>query len=139
MCRFLNTIKWRFLRLTIIAMALWMAGCSSANRAVEVCKLDSANQIVEYENGRLVVERSIVDGSDQQRNIDSWLRSHADGWRADFVNYVPVRMIRGKRFTLNFHPALCILNYQTSDGVWKQVSRLVPPADPMPDLFGDSR
>jgi hypothetical protein len=139
MCHFLNTIKWRFLRLTTIAMALWIAGCSTANRAVEVGKLDSANQIVVYENGRPIVERSIVDGSNQQRSVASWLRSHEGGWRADFANYVPIRMIRGTRFNLIFQPTLCILNYQTPEGAWKQVSRPISPEDPLPDVFGDSR
>jgi hypothetical protein len=125
----------------IIAIAFVMLsipGCSTANR-VEVTRLSPAQEVLIYQNGRPVVKRAVARGSIEAESVASWLRSHADGWRTDLIDHVPVRRVKGTDFTLDFHPALCILNYQTPEGGWKQVSRPIAPDDPVPDVFGESR
>jgi hypothetical protein len=134
-----DTTMRRFFRVVAVAMVFWMGGCSTADRGIEVGKLGPAQEILIYQNGRPVVKRALARGSVEAESVASWLRSHQDGWRTDMTDYVPVRQVKGTDFTLNFHPALCILNYQRGEGDWKQVSRPIAPDDPVPDVFGESR
>lgn len=117
-----------------------LAGCSIPRQTVEVAGLGPATQILVYERGRMVSERSIAAGSEEDRIVEAWLRSHPDGWRTDRNSYAPHRYVKGPHFTLNFQRDRCILNYQSDDeGRWIQVSRPIRGADPVPAIFAASR
>jgi hypothetical protein len=105
---------------------------------VDVARLGSATRILIYRAGRPVFEASIAAGSEQDRILGAWLRSHADGWRRDRNSYAPDRSVKGPRFTLNFQESRCVLNYQSRDGGrWIQVSRPIRRDDPIPAIFGN--
>ncbi len=123
----------------VIVMSM-LAGCSIPRQTVEVATLGPATQILVYEEGRPVSERAIAAGSEEDRIVDAWLRSHPDGWRADRDSYAPVRYVKGPHFTLNFQRDRCILNYRSKDeGRWIQVSRPIRGDDTVPAIFARSQ
>ena len=117
-----------------------LIGCSTVQRTVDVAKLGPASQIVVYEEGRLVFERAVAEGSVEEKAVASWLRSHSDGWRTDFNSYAPSRRVNGTNFTLDFSEVGCVLNYRSSEkGGWKQVTRMARAGDTTPDVFAKAR
>lgn len=128
---------------TAITAAVFMSmllGCAMAGQTVEVGKLGHATHILVYEGGKPVSERAIAAGSREDRIIEAWLGSHADGWRTDRKSYAPHRYMKGPQFTLNFQSDRCILNYQLRDGGrWKQVSRPIRRDEMLPTIFGRSQ
>jgi len=118
----------------------WLAGCSFSPHNVEVAKLGPANKIEVYKGGQPVIERGVAEGSDEEKAVTSWLRSHSDGWRADFNTYAPFRRVISADFTLDFWEDRCILNYRTNEkGDWSQVSRPVRPGEAIPEIFAELR
>ncbi len=117
-----------------------VVGCSIPRQTVAVAKLGPATHILVYEDGRPVSERAIATGSEEDRILDAWLRSHPDGWRTDHNSYTPHRYVKGPHFTLNFQKDRCILNYQLEDeGGWTQVSRPIRGDDTVPAVFPKSQ
>jgi hypothetical protein len=115
-----------------------LVGCSIPGQTVEVAKLGPATQVSIYEDGRPVSERVIAAGSEEDRIIEAWLRSHPDGWRTDRNSYAPHRNVKGHNFTLNFQRDRCILNYRREDGGrWIQVSRPIRGDDSVPAIFAN--
>lgn len=117
-----------------------LLGCAIAGQTVEVGKLGPATHILVYEGGKPVSERAIAAGSWEDRVIEAWLGSHADGWRTDRKSYAPHRYVKGPHFTLNFQGDRCILNYQSRDrGRWKQVSRPIRRDETVPAVFAKAQ
>lgn len=99
-----------------------------------------ADQVQVHQSGGPVLERPIAAGSDEEKAIASWLRTHKDGWRLDLATYAPARRVRGEDFTLDFHKDRCILNYRTNNhGDWAQVSRQMQENESIPEVFAPSR
>ncbi len=117
-----------------------LAGCSIPRQTVEVAKLGPATEVLVYEDGRPVSDRAIATGSEEDRMIEAWLRSHPDGCATDRNSYAPHRYVKGLHFTLNFQADRCILNYRSKDeGRWIQVSRPIRGDDTVPAIFAESQ
>ncbi|MHB1557779.1 MAG: hypothetical protein ACYC61_09885 [Isosphaeraceae bacterium] len=113
-----------------------LLGCSSSGKTIDTASLGPATAILVYDNGRVVAERAIAPGSDEDRAVQDWLRAHPDGWRSDRTTYAPQRYVKGPRFTLNFQHDRCILNCQTAkNGRWIQVSRPLRRDEAVPSIF----
>ena len=110
----------------LMILQISIPGCSSVSRTVDTARLGPAHEIMVYEGGHSVLERTIAVGSE----------AHPDGWRPDLFTYAPSRRVRGSDFTLDFHQDRCILNYRTgSKDKWAQVSRPLRANEAVPDLF----
>jgi hypothetical protein len=117
-----------------------LMGRSSPGRTVDVARLGPVTTILAYENGRIVSERAITSGAEEDRAVQAWLRSHAAGWRPDRNSYAPHCYLKGARFTLNFQLERCILNYQSKEkGRWVQVSRPIRADETVPAVLAGSR
>jgi hypothetical protein len=122
--------------LTAISLLMCVAGCSISNRTIEPSKLDAARTVRVHDEGQVVFERDLAAGSVESKSIAMWLKAHSSGWKLDPTTYAPAREIRGDKFTLDFHNAVCVLNYaQAADGPWLQVSQVLKKGDPIPDVF----
>lgn len=122
-----------------IALLILLAGLSSS-KTIDTASLGPATAILVYDNGQIVSERAVAPGSDEDRAVHDWLRSHPDGWRSEWNTHSPRRYVRGPRFTLNFQANRCILNYQArGKGRWVQVSRPLRRGEAVPAIFSRSR
>ena len=121
---------------SLLTMLVLISGCSNTGQTIDVTKLGPAREIVVYQGGKPIIERSIAAGSDEELAVTAWLQTHKSGWRWDLNTYAPVCRVSGERFTLNFQMGRCILNYRLKEnGNFSQVSRPLKDDEAIPEIF----
>jgi len=99
-------------------------GCSCSSFPT-IAEKDMADAILEchQENGS---QHNVRWSDIPQRDKDlllRWIANSPMSWNMCFTTYVPILVIRTKKFNINFVGDLVVCNYETDSGVWKQVSR----------------
>lgn len=66
---------------------------------------------------------------DEQSVLSQWMMNSPLEGQRTLATYVPVIVIRAKKFNLNFTGDLVVCNYEVSPGKWRQVSRKMTSED----------
>ncbi len=102
------------------------------------CKIDSKWLLESQEpltiethetNGKSKGKKEIRKGEETYSQLKRWMEENEKGWERSPVTFVPDVQVRGKKFTLNFHPRRAILNFQSQDGQWQQYVKDITEAD----------
>jgi len=80
-------------------------------------------------NGKSKAKKEIRKDEETYSQLKRWMEENEKGWEPSPVTFVPDVEVRGKRFTLNFHPRRAILNFQSQDGKWHQYVKDITEAD----------
>lgn len=66
---------------------------------------------------------------DEQTLLSQWMSNSPLEGRGSLVTYVPVVVVRAKKFNLNFTGNLVVCNYEARPGKWRQVTRKMTAED----------
>lgn len=80
-------------------------------------------------NGKSKGKKEIRKDEEAYSQLKRWMEENEKGWEPSPVTFVPDVEVRGKKFTLNFHPRRAILNFQSPDGQWHQYVKDIKEAD----------
>ena len=116
-----------------IAVVLAVATClgCSCNTTPQLMKQDVESVVFQHhqDNG-LQLEAKWADLSQDERALLShWMLNSPLEGRGSLVTYVPVVVVRAKKFNLNFSGDLVVCNYEASPGKWRQVTRKMTAED----------
>ena len=116
-----------------IAVVLAVATClgCSCNTTPQLMKQDVESVVFErHQDNGLQSEAKWVDLSqDEQSLISHWLLNSPLEGRVSLVTYVPVIVVRAKKFNFNFTGDLVVCNYEERPGKWRQVIRKINAED----------
>ena len=116
-----------------IAVVLAVATClgCSCNTTPKLMKQDVESVVFErHQDNGLQSEAKWADLSqDEQSLISHWLLNSPLEGRVSLVTYVPVIVVRAKKFNFNFTGDLVVCNYEERPGKWRQVIRKINAED----------
>jgi hypothetical protein len=101
------------------------------------CRID-ANSILQpnenltvqiYNRGATLTKKTITKNDKAYVQFVRWLKDNETGWSIAPATYAPSVEVRGKKFAINFHPTLAILNFQSPDGNYRQYSKEIKETD----------
>ena len=105
-------------------------GCSCSTTP-QLMKQDVESVVFEchQENG-LQLDAKWSDLSQYEQSVLSqWMTKSPLEGRGTLVTYMPVIVIRAKKFNVNFTGDLVVCNYEVKPGKWRQVSRTMTTED----------
>lgn len=121
---------WQMMSVIVLATATYQ-GCSCGTMP-QLMKQDVESVVFEHhqDNG-LQLEAKWADLSqDEQTVLYHWMsNSPLEERVGGLVTYVPIVVVRAKRFSLNFTGDLVVCNYEVKPGKWRQVSRKMTAED----------
>lgn len=121
---------WQMMSVIVLATATYQ-GCSCGTMP-QLMRQDVESVVFEHhqDNG-LQLEAKWADLSqDEQTVLYHWMsNSPLEGRVGGLVTYVPIVVVRAKRFSLNFTGDLVVCNYEVKTGKWRQVSRKMTAKD----------
>lgn len=115
----------------IVLAAATYLGCSCSTMP-QLMKQDVESVVFEqHQDNGLQLEAKWADLSqDEQTVLYRWMsNSPLEGREGGLVTYVPIVVVRAKRFSLNFTGNLVVCNYEVKPGKWKQVTRKMTTED----------
>lgn len=115
----------------IVLAAATYLGCSCSTMP-QLMKQDVESVVFEqHQDNGLRLEAKWADLSqDEQTVLYRWMsNSPLEGREGGLVTYVPIVVVRAKRFSLNFTGNLVVCNYEVKPGKWKQVTRKMTTED----------
>ena len=120
-----------WLKLPIIAFAVAICLGCSCSTTPQLMKQDVESVVFErHQDNGLQSEAKWADLSqDEQSLISHWLLNSPLEGRVSLVTYVPVIVVRAKKFNFNFTGDLVVCNYEERPGDWKQVIRKINAED----------
>lgn len=94
-------------------------------------KQDVESVVFEYhqENGLQSNVKWADLSQDDQAVLSHWMLNSPLEGRGTIVTYVPIIVVRAKKFNLNFTGDLVVCNYEIKSGKWRQVSRKMTAED----------
>lgn len=107
-----------------------ICGCS-CQTAPQFVKRDLEGAMFEYHQKDGVLREVRWNDIDQQGKMQllKWLADSPMNGRISLATYVPIVVIRAKRFNVNFTGDIAVCNYESDSGGWKQSSRTMSNAD----------
>lgn len=121
---------WQKMSVIVLAAATYL-GCSCSTMP-QLMKQDVESVVFEqHQDNGLQLEAKWADLSqDEQTVLYRWMsNSPLEGREGGLVTYVPIVVVRAKRFSLNFTGNLVVCNYEVKPGKWKQVTRKMTTED----------
>ena len=114
---------WQKIPVIVLAVAICQ-GCSCSTMSQSV-KQDVESVVFErHQDNGLQSEAKWADLShDEQSLLSHWMLNSSFEGRGALVTYVPVVVIRAKRFNLNSTGDLVVCNYEVKPGKWRQITR----------------
>ena len=125
----MNSRCWQKISVIVLAVATFQ-GCSCSTMP-QLMKQDVESVVFEcHQDNGLQLEAKWADLSqDEQTLLSHWMLNSPLEGRGSLVTYVPVVMVRAKRFSLNFTGDLVVCNYEVKPGKWRQVTRKMTAED----------
>ena len=125
----MNSRCWQKISVIVLAVATFQ-GCSCSTMP-QLMKQDVESVVFErHQDNGLQSEAKWADLSqDEQSLISHWLLNSPLEGRVSLVTYVPVIVVRAKKFNFNFTGDLVVCNYEERPGDWKQVIRKINAED----------
>ena len=105
-------------------------GCS-CRTTTQLTKQDVESVVFErHQDNGLCSEAKWTDLSqEEQALLSNWMFNSSLEGKRSIVTYVPVIVVRAKKFNLNFTGDLVVCNYEVRPGKWRQVSRKMTAED----------
>ena len=121
---------WPHLTSVIVLAVATFQGCSCSTMP-QLMKQDVESVVFErHQDNGLQLEAKWADLSqDEQTLLSHWMLNSPLEGRGSLVTYVPVVVVRAKRFSLNFTGDLVVCNYEVKPGKWRQVTRKMTAED----------
>ena len=125
----MNSRCWQKISVIVLAVATFQ-GCSCSTM-LQLMKQDVESVVFEcHQDNGLQLEAKWADLSqDEQTLLSHWMLNSPLEGRGSLVTYVPVVVVRAKRFSLNFTGDLVVCNYEVKPGKWRQVTRKMTAED----------
>ena len=122
--------------LAVVILIGLTTGCSVVPQTTNLENSRTPYRVLLYDGGHIVIDHTLAPGSAQEQAVAEWLRTHSTGWKPDLDlnTYVPGRMVKGERFTLDFRGKFCVLNHETGKGHRVQLKRSTE-GEEIPDVF----
>ena len=117
-------------KISIIFTVVSCLGCSCSTTP-QLMKQDVESAVFEHhqDNGSQREAKWADLSQDEQYVLSQWMtRSPLEG-RGTLVTYMPVIVIRAKKFNLNFTGDFVVCNYEVRSGKWRQVLRKLTTED----------
>ena len=120
---------WQKISAIVLAVATYQ-GCSCRTMP-QLMKQDVESVLFErHQDNGLQLEAKWADLSqDEQALLSHWMLNSSLEGRESLLTYVPVVVVRTKRFSLNFTGDLVVCNYEVKPGKWRQVTRKMTAED----------
>ena len=120
---------WQKISVIVLAVATYQ-GCSCSTMP-QLMKQDVESVVFErHQDNGLQLEAKWADLSqDEQTLLSHWMLNSPLEGQVSLVTYVPVVVVRAKRFNLNFTGDIVVCNYEVKPGKWRQITRIINPED----------
>jgi len=122
---------WQKMFVIVLAVATYQ-GCSCSTMP-QLTKQDVESVVFErHQDNGLQLEAKWADLSqDEQTLLSHWMLNSPLEGQVSLVTYVPVVVVRAKRFNLNFTGDIVVwvCNYEVKPGKWRQITRKINPED----------
>ena len=117
-------------KISIVLTVATCLGCSCGTTP-QLMKQDVESVVFEYhqENGLQSNVKWADLSQDDQAVLSHWMLNSPLEGRGTIVTYVPIIVVRAKKFNLNFTGDLVVCNYEIKSGKWRQVSRKMTAED----------
>ena len=123
-----RTIKMKLGCLILFIAALCGCSCGTAPQFVRRDLEEASFEYHQKDGIQREVQWKDVAQQDQEQ-ILKWLADSPMNGRRCFTTYVPVVVVRAKKFNVNFTGNLAVCNYESDSGGWRQTSRTMSDAD----------
>lgn len=118
-------------KLLAIFFAVTICQGYSCSTRPQLMKQDVESVVFErHQDNGLQLDAKWADLSqDEQTLLSHWMSNSPLEGRGSLVTYVPVVVVRAKKFNFNFSGDLVVCNYEASPGKWRQVTRKMTEED----------
>ena len=125
----MSRMCWQKMFVIVLAVATYQ-GCSCSTMP-QLTKQDVESVVFErHQDNGLQLEAKWADLSqDEQTLLSHWMLNSPLEGQVSLVTYVPVVVVRAKRFNLNFTGDIVVCNYEVKPGKWRQITRKINPED----------
>lgn len=76
-----------------------------------------------------VIKTTISKESKQYSQLLTWLENNQEGWQPSYIDFAPDIIVKGNYFNINFQRTQAVLNYEVSDGKWRQYVKKIKEED----------
>ncbi len=108
----------------IFLFVISLVGCSVSHN-VDHSKIDKI-EVAIFDNTHEVESREYGVDSMKLKEFNQWVSENASGWEVYLVSVMPgIAVVSGKGFSLNIGDSWVILNYEHSNGEYRQLTKSI--------------